>query len=98
SYSVGLADAFEKAFKDFGGEIVTRQSYNGGDQDFNARLTSIRAANPEIIFVPGYYTDIANIAIQARKLGITVPLLGGDGWDSSKLAAIAGPAFNGTFS
>jgi branched-chain amino acid transport system substrate-binding protein len=96
-YSVGLADEFEKAFKKFGGEIVTRQSYNGGDQDFNARLTTIRGDNPDIIFVPGYYTDVANIAIQARKLGITVPLLGGDGWDSSKLAEIAGKAVEGCF-
>lgn len=96
-YSVGLADEFEKAFKKFGGEITTRQSYNGGDQDFNARLTTIRSTNPEIIFVPGYYTDVANIAIQARKLGITVPLLGGDGWDSSKLAEIAGKSIEGSF-
>jgi branched-chain amino acid transport system substrate-binding protein len=96
-YSVGLADEFEKAFKKFGGEITTRQSYNGGDQDFNARLTTIRGTNPEMIFVPGYYTDVANIAIQARKLGITVPLLGGDGWDSAKLAEIGGKAIEGCF-
>lgn len=96
-YSVGLADEFEKAFKKLGGTITTRQSYNGGDQDFNARLTTIRGTNPEMIFVPGYYTDVANIAIQARKLGITVPLLGGDGWDSAKLAEIAGKSIEGSF-
>ncbi len=96
-YSVGLADEFEKAFKKLGGEITTRQSYNGGDQDFNARLTTIRATNPDMIFVPGYYTDVANIAIQARKLGITVPLLGGDGWDSSKLAEIGGKNIEGSY-
>src|SRR3954447_985364 len=85
AYSVGLADFFEKYLKEFGGEVPTRQSYNAGDQDFTARLTAIRATNPDMIYVPGYYTDVANIAIQARKLGIKVPLLGGDGWDSNKL-------------
>lgn len=96
-YSVGLADEFEKAFKGMGGTITTRQSYNGGEADFNARLTAIRDTNPEMIFVPGYYTDVANIAIQARKIGITVPLLGGDGWDSAKLTEIAGKSIEGSF-
>ena len=96
-YSVGLADEFEKHFKQMGGEITTRQSYNGGDQDFNARLTTIRGTNPDMIFVPGYYTDVANIAIQARKLGIKVPLLGGDGWYSVKLAEIGGKDIEGSF-
>jgi branched-chain amino acid transport system substrate-binding protein len=97
AYSVGLADEFEKAFKGLGGTITTRQSYNGGDQDFAARLTAIRDTNPDIIFVPGYYTDVANIAIQAKRLGIQAPLLGGDGWDSVKLTEIGGKAIEGSF-
>ena len=97
AYSVGLADYFEKHFKAMGGQITTRQSYNGGDQDFTSRLTAIRATNPDLIYVPGYYTDASNIAIQARKLGITVPLLGGDGWDSAKLTEIGGRAVEGSF-
>jgi branched-chain amino acid transport system substrate-binding protein len=97
AYSVGLADEFEKNFKQMGGEITTRQSYNAGDQDFTARLTAIRAGNPDMVFIPGYYTDVANIAIQARKLGMTAPLLGGDGWDSSKLGEIGGQAIEGSF-
>lgn len=97
AYSVGLAEQFELHFKKMGGEITTRQSYNAGDQDFTARLTTIRATNPDIIYAPGYYTDVANIAIQARALGITAPLLGGDGWDSSKLAEIGGKAIEGSF-
>lgn len=60
-------------------------------------MTAIRAAEPQVIFVPGYYTDVGNIALQTRKLGITVPLLGGDGWDSEKLSEIAGEALNGSF-
>jgi branched-chain amino acid transport system substrate-binding protein len=96
-YSVGLADEFEKAFVKLGGKIVSRQAYNSGDQDFSAQLTSIRGSNPGVIFVPVYYTDVGNISVQARKLGITVPLLGGDGWDSSKLAEIGGKAIDGSF-
>lgn len=97
AYSVGLAEEFDKNFAKLGGEITTSQKYNKGDQDFNARLTAIRATNPDVIFVPGYYTDVANIAIQARKLGITAPLLGGDGWDSQELVKNGGVAIEGSF-
>ncbi|HRK30225.1 MAG TPA: ABC transporter substrate-binding protein [Tepidisphaeraceae bacterium] len=97
AYSVGLADFFQKYLQQFGGDVTTRQSYNAGDQDFTARLTAIRGTNPDMIYVPGYYTDVANIAIQARKLGINVPLLGGDGWDSAKLTEIGGKSIEGSF-
>jgi branched-chain amino acid transport system substrate-binding protein len=96
-YSVGLADEFEKQFAEMGGRISSRLSYQQGDQDFSAQLTSIRSSQPDIVFVPGYYTDVANIAVQARKLGIRVPLVGGDGWDSAKLAEIAGEAIEGAY-
>jgi branched-chain amino acid transport system substrate-binding protein len=96
-YSVGLQEEFEKAFVAMGGTIVTRQTYQAGDQDFSAQLTSIRGSEPDVVFIPGYYTDAGNIALQARKLGLTVPLLGGDGWDSAKLGEIAGDAINGCF-
>lgn len=96
-YSVGLAEEFEKQFTAMGGRLATRTSYQGGDQDFSAQLTSIRGSNPDVVFVPGYYTDVANIAVQARKLGIRVPLVGGDGWDSAKLAEIGGSAIDGCF-
>ncbi len=97
AYSVGLAEEFEKSFKKLGGEITASQKYNKGDQDFSARLTEIRGTNPDVIFVPGYYTDVANIAIQARKLGINAPLLGGDGWDSQELIKNGGAAIEGSF-
>ncbi len=96
-YSVGLADEFQKQFTTLGGRITTRVSYQEGDQDFSAQLTSIRGTNPDLVFIPGYYTDVANIAVQARKLGIRAPLLGGDGWDSAKLAEIGGAAIEGAF-
>lgn len=97
AYSVGLNEEFAKAFKAAGGEIVSSQTYNKGDSDFNAQLTKIRETNPELLFVPGYYTDVANISRQARKLGMTMPLLGGDGWDSADLAKNAGDAIEGSF-
>lgn len=97
AYSVGLAEEFEKAFTRLGGMITTRQTYSEGDQDFSAQLTAIRGSNPEMVFIPGYYSDVGNIALQARKLGITVPLFGGDGWTSPRLTEIAGAALEGCF-
>jgi branched-chain amino acid transport system substrate-binding protein len=97
AYAVGLQEDFAKSFVQQGGEIVSKQSYQGGDQDYSAQLTAIRASQPDVIFIPGYYTDVGNIAIQARKLGIKAPLLGGDGWDSAKLGEISGDAINGSF-
>lgn len=97
AYAVGLAEQFELNFKAKGGEIVTTQNYTGGAQDFTSQLTTIRAAKPDVIYIPGYYTDVGNIAIQARRLGITKPMLGGDGWDSDQLAKIAGDAIEGSY-
>lgn len=97
AYSVGLKDEFIKAFKSMGGTIVSEQTYTKGDSDFNAQLTKIRATSPDLLFIPGYYTDVANISRQARKLDIKVPLLGGDGWDSEDLAKNAGEAIEGSY-
>lgn len=96
-YSVGLANFFSEHFTKLGGEIIADESFSAGDKDFNAQLTSIKAKNPEGIFLPGYYTEVGLIARQARKLGITVTIMGGDGWDSSKLLEIGGSALNGTY-
>jgi branched-chain amino acid transport system substrate-binding protein len=97
AYSTGLADEFKKHFVEMGGTITTEQEYNGGDSDLSAQLTTIRSSAPDVIYIPGYYTDVGNIAIQARRLGIEVPLLGGDGWDSSQLTAIGGEAIEGSY-
>jgi branched-chain amino acid transport system substrate-binding protein len=96
-YSVGLANAFIENFKKMGGTIVGDESYSAGDVDFNAQLTSIKAKSPQAIFVPGYYTAVGLIARQAKKQGITVPLLGGDGWDSPKLTEIGGTSLDCSF-
>lgn len=97
AYSKGLNDDFKTWFVRLGGTVTTEQAFSGGDQDFNAQLTTIRGTRPDAIFIPGYYTDVGNIALQARRLGITVPLLGGDGWDSVQLPAIAGDAIEGSY-
>jgi branched-chain amino acid transport system substrate-binding protein len=97
AYSQGLADFFEKAFTGMGGTIVTRQAYNSSNPDVAAQLSSVKDNGPEVVVLPGYYTQAANIARQARKLGITVPFLGGDGWDSSKLEEIGGDAVQGSY-
>jgi branched-chain amino acid transport system substrate-binding protein len=97
AYSKGLKDDFGKSFSQMGGTVVSEQAYTSGDQDFSAQLGSLRDAGAELIYIPGYYTDVGNIALQARNLGITAPLLGGDGWDSSKLAEIGGSAIEGGY-
>ena len=96
-YSTGLEKVINETFTKMGGKIVATQSYQEGDQDFNAQLTSLKGANPEVIFVPGYYNDVGLSAKQARDKGITVPLVGGDGWDSVQLYQIGGTALNGSY-
>jgi branched-chain amino acid transport system substrate-binding protein len=96
-YSTGLASNFERVFLANGGQIVGKQSYAQGDSDFRSQLTTLKAANPDVIFVPGYYNEIGQIAIQARDLGMKQPLAGGDGWESPKLIEIGGKALEGSF-
>jgi len=96
-YSVGLARYFREPFVADGGQIVSEQKYTGGDKDFKAQLTAIKAANPDAIFVPGYYTEAGLIVAQTRQLGITIPLFGGDGWEAPELIQIAGNALEGTY-
>lgn len=96
-YSVGLAEFFIKHFKENGGEIVREQKYSTGDKDFKPQLTSLKAAKPEAIFVPGYYAEVSLIGKQARLLGIKAPLLGGDGWVGDSLLKVAGNSLDGSF-
>lgn len=96
-YSVGLSDAFKKAFAELGGQIVAEESYSAGDTEFSAQLTKIKSTAPQGIYIPGYYTDVGAIARQARRLGITVPLMGGDGWESPELRKIGGADIVGSY-
>ncbi len=96
-YSVGLAEFFKKTFTRLGGKIVVEQTYVGGDVDFKGQLTSIKAKNPDVVMVPGYYTEVGLILKQAKGLGLKATFLGGDGWDSPKLTEIGGEALNGSY-
>jgi branched-chain amino acid transport system substrate-binding protein len=96
-YSVGLAQYFSEPFSAGGGRVAIEQKFNSGDKDFKAQLTAIKAANCEAIFAPCYYTEAGLIARQARDLGITVPIFGGDGWEAPELIQIGGKALEGTY-
>jgi branched-chain amino acid transport system substrate-binding protein len=95
-YSTGLTATITRVYTSLGGQIVGKASYSNGDSDFRSQLTAVGANKPEAIFVPGYYGDVAQIAIQARDLGMKQPLLGGDGWESPKLVEIGGKALDGS--
>jgi branched-chain amino acid transport system substrate-binding protein len=97
AYSVGLAKYFKERFIADGGEIALEQKYAEGDKDFKAQLTAIRAAGVDAVFVPGYYTEAALVTRQARELGLTLPLFGGDGWEAPQLLEIGGKAMEGTY-
>ena len=97
AYSVGLAKYFKERFRDDGGSIVIEQKYSEGDKDFKAQLTAVKAAGVQGIFVPGYYTEAALICIQARELGMDLPIFGGDGWEAEELIQIGGSAMEGKY-
>ncbi|MBP9087704.1 MAG: ABC transporter substrate-binding protein [Kofleriaceae bacterium] len=96
-YSKGLAEDFTSAYTGMGGAIATKQEYSAGDVDVAAQLGNIKKSGAQAVYLPGYYTDVGNIVRQARKQGVTVPFLGGDGWDSSKLTEIGGEAIEGSY-
>jgi len=96
-YSRGLYQFFKRSFTGFGGQIVSEQSYTQGDRDFSGQLTAIRSANPDVIYVPGYYGEVGVIANQTKQLGIKAPLLGGDGWDAPQLWQLGGASLNGDY-
>ena len=81
-YNTGLADAFKDQFKVLGGQIVADEAYQTNEVDFNAQITRIKAANPDVVYLPNYYNDVSLQAKQLRDQGVTCALLGGDGWDS----------------
>ncbi|MBL8604203.1 MAG: ABC transporter substrate-binding protein [Myxococcales bacterium] len=87
-YSVGLAEAFQRSFTALGGSVVDTQAYRAGDTHFSAQLTSLLGHQPQGLFVPGYYQEVALIAREARGQGFQGRFLGGDGWDAPSLTQI----------
>ncbi len=96
-YSVGLSRVFRDRFLALGGTIAADQKYAEGDKDFRAQLTTIKAAAPDAIIATGFYTEAALICKQARDLGLSCPLFGGDGWEAPELMEIGGKAVEGVF-
>ena len=96
-YSKGLSQYFTQEFTKLGGKVVEEQKYTQNDTDFKGQLTSIRQKNPDVIYVPGYYGEVGIIVKQARELGMTQPILGGDGWDSPKLWDLGGESLKNTY-
>ncbi len=89
-YAKGLSSNFQETFKELGGTILTEEAYQAKDTDFKAVLTNLKGLNPDVLFVPGYYEEVGLIVRQARELGLNVPILGADGYESPKLTEIAG--------
>jgi len=96
-YSVGLSGFFKDSFVGGAGTVVRGQTYSTGDTDFRAQLTSVKAAGPDVIFLPGYYPEVGIILKQGRQLGITAPFIGCEAWDSPTLLQVAGKAADGCY-
>ncbi len=96
-YSKGLEQYFTDEFTKLGGQIIDKQAYTQNDTDFKGQLTNIRNKKPDVIYVPGYYGEVGIISKQARELGMEMPILGGDGWDSPNIWDLGGDALKNTF-
>ena len=96
-YSKGIAEVFRDAFLRMGGKVVAYESYGKDDVDFSALLTKVKAAKPEVLFLPDYYNKVGLIAKQAKETKLNVTLIGPDGWDSPELVNVAGEAIEGGY-
>ncbi|WP_297321982.1 ABC transporter substrate-binding protein [uncultured Bartonella sp.] len=94
-YAIGLANYFNSSFTKLGGEVVANLNYNSGDQDFSAALTQIIAQQPDVLFIPAYFAEGAIIMKQARELGATFRIMGGDAMDNPETVTIGGSAAEG---
>jgi len=97
AYSIGLADSFKTHFQQLGGKIIAEESYSTNDTDFGAQLITIKSANPQVLFIPGYYNDVGLIIRKAKELGLKCEFLGGDGWDGPQLVEVGGKAVEGGY-
>ena len=96
-YALDYAKAFRPLFEQLGGEVVGSWSYRDGDKDFKAQLTAIAEGHPDVLIAPAMYHDVPGIARQARQVGISAPLIGGDGWDAIETATLGGAAVEGSY-
>ncbi|MCD9186599.1 MAG: ABC transporter substrate-binding protein [Pyrinomonadaceae bacterium] len=96
-YSKGLTQFFEEEFTKQGGKVLAKEAYTQSDPDFKGQLTKIRDLKPDVLYIPGYYGQVGIIAKQARELGMEMPLLGGDGWDSPELWKLGGDSLKNSY-
>ena len=96
-YSVGVSLELGSYYRQEGGQVLQEFSFASGDTDFRAQLSSLKSLQPDVVFVPAYYTEAALILRQARQLGIKAPFVGGEGWDSPSLVSVAGKSAEGSF-
>jgi branched-chain amino acid transport system substrate-binding protein len=96
-YNKGIAEFFKQTFEENGGEVVAFETYTTGDKDFSAQLTKIKDANPDVIFLPNYYSEVPLQIQQAKRLGITAPFLGSDSWGSAELLTLCGADCDGYY-
>ncbi len=96
-YSVGLTNIAKTYLAEHGAQVVKEQSYSSGDKDFRAQLTDLKAANPDVVVITGYYPEASLVAKQARQFGLKSTFVGGDGWDGSSLIPVGGKAIEGAY-
>lgn len=96
-YSQGLTEFFEKTFTELGGTIVAKEAFKSGDVDFRPQLSKIKESNPEVLFMPYFFKEVALSSQQARELGIDATLMGGDGWISDQLLEMAAESVEGAY-
>lgn len=96
-YNKGIAEFFKKFFEAAGGRVVAFQSYTKDDKDFSSQLSIIKAANPEVLFLPNYYNEVPLQVQQARRLGIKCPIIGSDSWGSAELLTLGGADLEGCY-
>mgnify|MGYP003588440559 CR=1 FL=1 len=96
-YNKGIAEVFKTNYEKLGGKIVAFETYTTNDKDFKGQLTNIKAAKPDVIFLPNYYSEVPLQVQQAKELGITAPFIGSDSWGSAELLKLGGADLNGYY-
>ncbi|MGQ9919864.1 MAG: ABC transporter substrate-binding protein [Desulfobacca sp.] len=89
-YNKGIAEFFKQFFEADGGKVVAFASYTTGDKDFSSQLTTIKAAAPQVLFLPNYYNEVPLQVKQARQQGLSCAIIGSDSWGSQELLTLGG--------
>ena len=96
-YNKGIAEVYKKSFADNGGKIVAFETYTTGDKDFSAQLTKIVGTNPDVLFLPNYYSEVPLQVQQALRIGYKGKFLGSDSWGSSEIITLGGADMEGSY-